>query len=193
MSKRLLTAGEIALARTVFGDAIDYAAVRLHDRRILPPLIQHRHQAVAHADNISFPRSAYSDDFSLEADSKKQSVFIHELTHVWQHQNGVVSTTKEAIRETLRHKFNYAKCYFYDLKPGKDLTHYNFEQQAAMVQDYFLLTRHKTTESFKNRRLTQGDAASLKAAYEGVLGNFIKNPGYVQKTCRKPPQPKPKP
>ncbi|MCW2756144.1 MAG: hypothetical protein JWQ32_3555 [Marmoricola sp.] len=191
MSKRLLTAGEIALARTMFGDSIDYAAVRLYNRRILPPLIQHKHQAVAHADNISFPRSAYSDDFSRETDAKKQSVFIHELTHVWQHQNGIVSTTKEAIRETLRHKFNYAKCYLYDLNAGKDLTAYNFEQQAAIVQDYFPLTHHGTTQSFKNRRLTQGDAASLKKAYDAVLGNFLKNPGYAQKTCRKPAPPKP--
>ncbi|MDE1152429.1 MAG: hypothetical protein PW788_07825 [Micavibrio sp.] len=194
MSKRPLTAGEIALARAVFGDSVDYAAVRLHNRRILPPLMQHKHQAVANGNNISFPRSSYSEDFATEHDALKQSVFIHEMTHVWQHQNKVVSTPKEALKETLRHKFNYSKAYPYQLGGGRDLIDYGFEQQAALVQDYFLLTRHNTAASFKHRRQdtrTPQDLTALKRDYETVLARFLKNPAYARggRKCFKPPQP----
>jgi hypothetical protein len=180
MSHRPLTAGEIALAKTVFGDSLDYAAVRLHDKRILPPGIQRKHQAVACKNNISFPRSAYSGDFSQETDAAKQSVFIHELTHVWQHQNRILNTAREAIKETLRHRFNYQAAYPYSLDGGQDLVAFGFEQQAAIVQDYFLLTRHDNAPSFKGRRLTAGAAQDLKAKYEKVLKNFLKDPAYAR-------------
>jgi hypothetical protein len=181
MSRRPLTAGEIALAKTVFGDSIDYAAVRLHDRRILPPIIQHRHQAVAKGNDISFPRSAYAADFSKETDALKQSVFIHELTHVWQHQNGVVSTPRAALKETLKHKFNYLKCYLHSISAEKDLTDYGFEQQAAIVQDYFLLSRHGISASYKNRRGDDAADPELKGRYEKVLARFLENPAYARR------------
>ncbi len=179
MSHRPLTSGEIALAKTVFGDSIDYARVRLHDKRILPPGLQRRHQAVAKGDNVSFPRSAYAADFSFETNAFKQSVFIHELVHVWQHQNRVLSTPREALKETLRHKFNYAKAYPYRLGAHADLTGYGFEQQAAMIQDYFLLTRHGETRSFKNRRI-DAPGPELKQKYEIVLAKFLGNPAYAR-------------
>ena len=184
MAKRRLTAGEIALARTVFGDSIDYDAVRLHNKRLLPFGIQERHQAMAYRSHTSFPRNAYSDDFSKETDPNKQSVFIHELVHVWQHQNRVLSTPKEAARETLKHKFNYQKSYHYTLMPKRDLTAYGFEQQAAIVQDYFLLSRHGIEQSFKNRRRPGHNPQTLQQNYEAVLKNFLNNPAYARRQPR---------
>jgi len=185
MAKRPLTAGEIALAKTVFGDSIDYAAVRLHNRRLLPFGLQEKHQAIAYRSHTSFPRSAYSDDFAKETDPIKQSVFIHELVHVWQHQNRVLSTPKEAVRETLKHKFNYQKSYHYTLSHNRDLTSYGFEQQAAMVQDYFLLTRHGVTASFKHRRRPGHDLQTLQKDYEAVLKNFLQDPAYARRPLRR--------
>lgn len=184
MAKRRLTAGEIALAKTVFGDSVDYGAVWLHDRRILPPGLQDKHQAVANGNHISFPRSAYASDFGTETDAKKQSVFIHEMTHVWQHQNRVLNTAWEATKETLKHKFNYSKAYFHKLDPAKDLTDYGFEQQAAIVQDYFLLTRKGVPESYKNRRTEAPDVAK----YEAVLKNFLRDPKYARRGKAKTPK-----
>jgi hypothetical protein len=183
MSKRPLTPGEIDLARTVFGGSIDYARVRLHDKRILPFGLQKKHQAVAKGDNISFPRSAYAPDFSAEKDAVKQSVFIHELVHVWQHQNHVLSTPREALKETLKHKFNYSKAYPYRLDAHADLTGYGFEQQAAMIQDYFLLTRGES-KSFKGRRL-DAPGPELKQQYEYVLARFLKDPAYARDTRKR--------
>jgi len=182
MQPRRLTEGEITLAKSVFGDAIDYARVSLHGKRILPPGIQRKHQAVAVGNRISFPRDAYSDDFSKETNPNKQSVFIHELVHVWQHQNHVLSTPREAVRETLKHKFNYSNSYHYTLLPKRDLTSYGFEQQAAIVQDYFLLTRHNTEASFKNRRRPGANPTTLKKNYEAVLEKFLQNPSYAKRS-----------
>jgi hypothetical protein len=194
MSKRHLTPGEIALAKTVFGDSIDYARVWLHDKRILPPGIQKPHQAVAKGSDISFPRDAYAADFSAETNPQKQSVFIHELVHVWQHQNRVLSTPREAVKETLRHKFNYSKSYLHKLSPDKDLTAYGFEQQAAIIQDYFLLSRHGIKKSYKGRRLTGENDAHLKQQYEKVLAHFLKDRSYARglqdrPKCGRPPKP----
>ena len=182
MAKRRLTAGEIALAKTVFGDSIDYDGVRLHTRRLLPFGIQKKQQAMAYRSHTSFPRDAYSEDFSKETDAGKQSVFIHELVHVWQHQNRVLSTPKEAARETLRHKFNYQESYHYTLARKRDLTTYGFEQQAAIIQDYFLLTRHGISQSFKNRRRPGHPPQTLQQNYEAVLKNFLQNPAYARHT-----------
>ncbi|MEZ0224896.1 MAG: DUF4157 domain-containing protein [Alphaproteobacteria bacterium] len=180
MSKRHLTPGEIALAKTVFGDSLDYARVRLHNKRILPPGIQHRHQAVAKGSDISFPRDAYAPDFSAETNPQKQSVFIHELVHVWQHQNRILSTPREALKETLKHKFNYSKSYLHKLSPDKELTQYGFEQQAAIIQDYFLLSRHGIAKSYKGRRVTGENDTDLKPRYEKVLARFLKDPSYAR-------------
>jgi len=178
VAHRPLTAGEIALAKLIFKDSIDYSAVRLHDKRILPPFIQDKSQAVAHGSSISFPRNAYAEDFSKEPDAQKQSVFIHELVHVWQHQNKVLSTPREGLKETLRHRFNYSKAYLHKLEAGKDLVKYGFEQQAAIVQDYFLLKHHGIDKSYKGRRLEK--PADLLEKYEAVLGNFLIEPGYAK-------------
>ena len=84
-ASRPLTSGEIELARSVFGDAIDYARVRMVRRRWWP--FQPRNVAMAPTGSIHFhPHSdLWSEDFAGE-NLSKQGIFIHELTHVWQSQ-----------------------------------------------------------------------------------------------------------
>ncbi len=62
--KRPLTPGEVAMARLVFGDAIDYATVRVHARGYLPFGLQPSRTAMAPNGNLYFPRASYRDDFS---------------------------------------------------------------------------------------------------------------------------------
>ena len=129
---RPLTEGEIALARSVFADAIDYASVRMVRGKWWP--FQHRGIVMAPTGNIHFhpddPR--WTDDFSrstLEA----QGLFIHELTHVWQTQ-----TRGRYYLPLMRHPF----CrYSYDLVPGRPFHLYGLEQQAEIVRHAFL-ARH---------------------------------------------------
>ena len=58
----------------------------------------------------------------------KQSWLIHELTHVWQLQQGL-----KVVRGALINRR-----YDYVLKVNKPFLNYGIEQQARMVQDYFI-------------------------------------------------------
>src|SRR5436190_15363779 len=112
---RPLTAGEIELARSVFGDAIDYARVKLVRRKWWP--FQPRDIVMAPTGNIHFhPRSPlWSEDFSSERLSL-QGLFIHELTHVWQSQ-----TRGRFYLVMMRHPF----CrYSYELVEGRPFGRY---------------------------------------------------------------------
>ncbi len=125
---RSLTDAGIALAHSVFGDAIDYGRVRIFARKWWP--FQHRQVAMAPDGNLWFsPKGTlYCNDF-CERPLERQGLFIHEMTHVWQHQQGVNLILR-------RHPF----CrYDYSLKPGWSLGQYGLEQQAEIVRHAFLL------------------------------------------------------
>jgi hypothetical protein len=85
MKSRGLTSGEIELARSVFGEAIDYSKVRLVKGKWWP--FHPRRAAMAPMGNIYFHPAdgGWSDDFANEP-LGRQGFFIHEMTHVWQAQ-----------------------------------------------------------------------------------------------------------
>lgn len=125
-----MTQGEIALARSVFGNAIDYSRVSLRRRKFA--FFQPRETTMAPRGHLHFnPRgNAYCDDFSAEG-IVRQGLLIHELTHVWQTQ-----TRGEWYLLLHRHPF----CrYDYSLKPGWKLEKYGIEQQAEIVKHAFWL------------------------------------------------------
>jgi len=78
---RRLTDGEIRLARSVFGNHLDYAAVRICRA---PKWLT---AAVSPNGSIYYPAPHYLDDFS-QAGTPYQIWLIHELSHVWQWQHG---------------------------------------------------------------------------------------------------------
>ena len=128
--RRPLTPGEVALARSVFGDAIDYAPVTLVRRKWA--FFQPRQVVMAPRGHIHFHPSGdlWRDDFAccpLDA----QGLFIHEMVHIWQHQQGI-------YLPLARHPW----CrYDYALKPGQSFRRYGIEQQAEIVRHAFLLGR----------------------------------------------------
>ena len=132
VQSRPLTAGEVELGRSMFGDAIDYGQVRIVRRKWWP--FQPRNAAMAPSGSIWFHPVAggWSDDFS-KAPLGRQGFFIHEMTHVWQAQKG-----GPLYLPLIRHPF----CrYAYELKPGKPFRRYGIEQQAEIVRHRFLADR----------------------------------------------------
>lgn len=119
---RPLTSAEQALARSVFADSVDLEKVRLQSAWWVL-----KNYAVSPNGHIYFHPADWIADFS-EASLGKQSWLIHELTHVWQWQHG-----HNVIRGALINRR-----YRYVLKAGKPFLHYGIEQQAKMVQDYFI-------------------------------------------------------
>lgn len=129
---RPLTDGEVELARTMFGDSIDYGRVRLVRRRWWP--FQPKGIVMAPTGNIHFhPDSPnWSDDFSRER-MALQGLFIHEMTHVWQAQS-----KGRFYLPLMRHPF----CrYSYSLQDGRAFHDYGLEQQAEIVRHRFLANR----------------------------------------------------
>lgn len=128
--ERPLTGGEITLARSIFGDAIDYAKVTIKRRKWFP--FQPRKITMAPRGHIHFHPMGenYCEDFA-QTNIFRQAHFIHEMTHVWQ-----VQTRGDWYLVTRR--MPWAR-YDYSLKPGWPLARYGIEQQAEIVKHAFLL------------------------------------------------------
>lgn len=121
-SSRKLTAGECFLAQSIFGEALDLASVRLCSSRFIM-----NNYALSPNGSVYFNPKNLSDDFS-QCSLDSQSWLIHELVHVWQIQTGM----KIVRRALLDRRYRYV------LQEGKSFFQYGIEQQAQMVQDYFL-------------------------------------------------------
>jgi hypothetical protein len=126
---RALTLGETALVRSMFGDAVDCGAVRLHRARWWR--LQPAGVVMAPDGDIWFhPAGLWSDDFSHEPIGRR-ALLIHEMTHVWQAQRG-----GRWFLPLMRHPF----CrYDYRWAPGRPFERYGLEQQAEIVRHAFLL------------------------------------------------------
>ena len=120
------------MARTIFGDAIDYSMVRMVRRKWWP--FQPQRVAMAPMGNIHFhPRGdLWSADFSKEP-LGRQGLFMHELTHVWQSQK-----RGRFYLPLMRHPF----CrYRYQFEAGRRFEDYGLEQQAEIVRHRFMADR----------------------------------------------------
>ena len=129
---RQLTANEVALAKDLYGDSIDYSRVKVFDRRYMGFLGK---------DKWMSPNSNIYNDIEDERsnDYAEQSwlaqSFMHEMGHVWQVQRGV-DVRKQAIVAFFRHGFDYAAAYEYKITDHKRFTSFNLEQQANIFEDY---------------------------------------------------------
>ena len=125
---RRLTPGERALAAEVFGGGLDAARVR-----ILALPVWNR-AFVAGPGLIVWPAASAPRDFA-DAPLRRQAVFVHELTHVWQAQNGVLLLLAKLKAG------DSARAYAYDLERGPEFARLNIEQQAMVVEHAFLASR----------------------------------------------------
>lgn len=168
MAKRPLTKGERALARMIFKDSIDYNLVKISDRPYSP--LQGKDVTMAPNGHI-YCNNTYRDDFS-KCSNSMQSHFIHEMTHIWQYQNRVIHPVWGAAKEMLKHKFNYASAYKYEINTSKDFIDYGLEQQACILGDYF---------SLKNNQLLCASPKETREAFETILSKFLQNPSYAKR------------
>lgn len=129
---RSLTQDEVALAQGMFGAAIDYGRVRVHNRAWWP--LQPKNVTMAPDGDLWFhPKGdLFCADF-CQSPQHIQGHFIHEMTHVWQAQR-----SGKWWLPLMRHPF----CrYSYDIVPGRPFDRYGIEQQAEIVRHAFLLRR----------------------------------------------------
>ena len=130
---RRLTDNEAALAREVFGVAVQLDTVRIlrmpwpFKRAFVPGRWFWR-------DWIVWPTPHYEMDMAV-APLPTQATFIHEMVHVWQAQKGVnLLFAKIRAGDT-------AASYRYEVSDNCHWDGLNIEQQAMVVEHRFRLSR----------------------------------------------------
>jgi len=166
--KRALTAGEIAMARTVFKDSVDYTKVKVHHGGWWV-FFGLQNTAVTPNGEMYFPESTelYRDDFSNPDRSRYKALFMHEMTHVWQYQLGY-PVKKRGLTITRQG----LKVYEYSLSVDKSLSDYNLEQQGEILSDYYMICILRRPQSVWDR-VNQYNEPSQ---YASTLREFLKDP-----------------
>lgn len=142
-AERLLTDAEKKLARRVFEETLPYAKIYLSNGRGLGkraytiPHPLHLGSYVIHIGPDIF-RDA-TDPANVMFNQTGDSVFIHELTHVWQGVNR--STAFDYIVDSLYNQV-HSGSHAYDLDAAevgtKSWDKFNAEQQAMIVQNWYV-------------------------------------------------------
>jgi len=111
----------------MFGAALDPVLVTVRRRKWF--WLQPRHITMAPDGHIwCHPEGQAWRPCFASTDLPGQAFFLHEMTHVWQHQSGL---------NLLLRRLPFAR-YRYTLTPGKPFHRYGIEQQACIVADAFL-------------------------------------------------------
>jgi hypothetical protein len=137
---RRLTEGEIALARSVFGEAIDYGRVRIAAGGF-------GRFAVTTGARINIPRAYAAADYARERPLAR-AFLVHELTHVWQFQTRPLWTLASWAWVALGGGYGPGLPGYRYALPIKPWNRLNLEQQASVVEHAFLLRdghRHPAT------------------------------------------------
>lgn len=129
---RRLTPAERVLASEMFGDRLDSGRVRILAVPFWPRAF------VAGPSLIVWPARQLPADFG-QAPLRDQATFVHELTHVWQAQHGVVLILAKL------NAGDSAATYAYHLATDTDFAALNIEQQAMVVEHAFLASRGRPT------------------------------------------------
>ena len=140
-TKRYLTTGEIALAKVIFKNSIDYSKV-LIKRGGLLGIPNSSKNAMTPFGEIHLPEESYISikDFSLSKEASDRIWFIHEMTHVWQHQLGY-SNFGAGLEIGVKGGYTSgSKAYDYDLlcdDQDKKFNQFNMEQQGEIISHYY--------------------------------------------------------
>lgn len=119
---RPLTVGERHIAWSVFGEHL-----ALDDIRLTVAWWVLKGYAVSPNGFIYFHKDDFCDDFSSKP-LHIRAWLVHELTHIWQIQQGMAVFWRALFNRTYRYQF----------KDGKSFWQYGIEQQAKMVEDFYI-------------------------------------------------------
>jgi len=171
---RGLTPNERAMLKPIFRDSLDYDKIQVIRGKFL---LQPNHVYMTPRGNIYAPGDLWSEDFAApSAGPYHRAVFVHEITHVWQFENGM-DLIAQGVAEFAKTGGAYEKAYPYTLAKSRDLVDYGMEQQASIVEDYFLINNREVPQRMENRGLGTAARAEL---YSAVLGKFLGNARYAR-------------
>jgi hypothetical protein len=172
---RGLTDGEKVMLWPIFRDGVDYNAVQIiHAAHPFQPSDAY----MAPRGHIYAPGGLFREDWSApEVSAVSRAELVHEMTHVWQFANGM-DILVEGVEQLIRMRGSYDKAYRYQLELGRDLTEYNIEQQAAILEDYYRI-RYEGLHPVElgNQNLA---IATRERMYDSVLSEFFHDARYAR-------------
>ncbi len=125
---------EIAAARKVFGATIDYSRVRVVNGKYT--FAHLKGYVICPNGRIYWPDEC--GNLVLGDDGRHLRRFIHEMTHVLQHQRGVPVLMKGLLLHSWRLlTLGLYNPYRYRYRPGRPFSSYNIEQQADIAVGIF--------------------------------------------------------
>jgi hypothetical protein len=135
MGQRLMVDKEIAVAKTVFGYTIPYERITLSSGLgvgnrpfTIPDPVRWGHFMIYIGPKVTW------------------GVLIHELVHVWQGHNSELAWGY-ALDSLFSQMIYGSEAYKYSL--GDSWLSYNVEQQASIIEDWFLRGRKKNDQAFR--------------------------------------------
>ncbi len=165
-----LSAGQIEQLRPIFQDSIDYKRVKIEQG---PDWMfaANGNRAFVTGNTVHLPA-----DVSFNGD-----LLVHELTHVWQYQNGGVGYAFRALSAQMKSRQEngsdlQAYSYARDLIAGKVWAELNPEQQAEIVVAAHALLKNPDTALLVHANGQQRIVS--KATPEGLI-----EPQYLQLVC----------
>jgi len=189
--ERKLTENEKKLLRKIFTNPkypLDLEKVTIIRDRFWPTV----DRAMAPFGDIYFPAEYYQNDFTL-GDKRmppNPALLVHEMTHVWQHQNfpgrvpinggfcQLFSTLTNNIYDPYKYRLDEKKVqYELDFVPGsptqKEFSDYNVEAQATIVQDYYSRFLRKGNNLLPANDINSYNNKFTQKDYEEKLKNHI--------------------
>ncbi len=158
MKTRSLTSAEISLARTVFGNTLPYDQIYFSDID-LGGAVTAGDKFVGVQNGRLYTKNLYCifwpEAFKNPlASNNVKSVFIHELTHVWQGQNGIypavymgqslIAQLTFGIGDIVNKRewkgWGTHRSTAYNFNPsdiGNNWSTFNVEQQASLIQSWY--------------------------------------------------------
>ncbi len=160
---RPLAPGERLLAKTYFGSHINPTNVKIFNRPFMG-LFGHSSNAISTNGNIYIGNeNLRANDLANTRYIDPKEMFVHEMTHVAQHQRGV-NIPFTAAKEWIRHLFNYDAVYLYDASAAPRFKTLNIEQQARMMEHYFRLRSNPEPSA-------EAPAEHLSHEHTSIYGN----------------------
>ena len=164
----------------IFRNGIDYDAVQIiHAAHPFQPSDAY----MAPRGNIYAPGHLFHEDWtSPDVSAVARAELVHEMSHVWQFANGV-DVFVEGVQQLIANRGDYERAYRYVLEPDRDLTEYNIEQQASILEDYYRIRYeglHPVELGNQNLSITIRDRL-----YDDVLAEFFENARYARRALAK--------
>jgi type VI secretion system secreted protein VgrG len=140
MARRRLSTNEMAEARLVFGDGLNYRRVYIVENTEFPNRVaalggSPRPNAVTLGNTSYFPETLRTgaEDIAI-GDLRAMAWLIHELTHQWQFQRmGWLYLARTVWVQVTKGQAGYR----YEIEAGRALADYNLEQQGDIARDYY--------------------------------------------------------